>query len=82
MVWVSAGPVICWSLSQFFCYFTPAHLVGGSNCSSKGFCLGLHPNPSTGSLSWLQEKASSGSISPIVRSLNDMEILSDKCQSG
>lgn len=57
--------------SHNFCtIFTPAHLVGRTNCRSKIMWLGWYPSPSFGSLACLQEMDSSGDVSAVARSLN------------
>lgn len=48
--------------------FTPAHLVGRTNCRLKVLWFGWCPSPYTRSLAWLQDMASSGFVSPIAGS--------------
>lgn len=50
--------------------FIPAYLVGSTNFGLKVLWLGWFPYPIIGSLSWLEEVAISGSISPVARSLS------------
>jgi hypothetical protein len=57
--------------SHNFCAaFTPAHLVGRTDCRLKVLWLGWCPSPSTGNLAWFQEMASSGSVFPTGGSLS------------
>jgi hypothetical protein len=62
-----ARGVISWPFLQFLLHFNPAHLVARTTILLLGWCL----SPFTGSLAWLQEMASSGSIFPIARSLSE-----------
>lgn len=48
--------------------FIPVQLLGRKKLWIRFFWLGWCPHSSTGNLSWLQEVAISGSISPIARS--------------
>ena len=49
---------------NFCTTFTPAHLVGRTNCRLEVLWLGWCPSPSTGSLSWLQKMPSSVPYAP------------------
>lgn len=57
---------------NFCSNFIPAHLIGRKDCRLKVLWLCWCPNLSrcSGSLSWLQEMATLGSRSPVVRSLS------------
>ena len=62
--------------SHKFCVtFTPAHLVGRTNCGLEGLWLGCCSSFSIGSLVWLQEMPILGSISPIARSLSYVTLI-------
>ena len=65
-----AGPVIDCPLSQFLYYLYRRTFIGRTDCGSKVLWLGQCPKRPIGSLAWLQEMASSGSVSPIARSLS------------
>lgn len=55
--------VIVW---PFLLIFVPAFLLNGTNVESKVLWVSWCPYPSTGCPAWLQEVASSGSMSPLL----------------
>ena len=57
--------------SSFVCVCVPALLVGRTHFGSKAYLVNGCPYPYTESLAWLQEVATSGSISPTARSLRE-----------
>ena len=62
------GSVIDWLISQSCFLFVSALFVGRKNFGMKVLWVGWCPPTSIGSLTWLQEMATSVSISPTARS--------------
>ena len=60
-------PVIRWPLTISVAIIAPSHLAGKPDCRSNVLCLGCCLSLTTGSLAWLQEMATSGSVSHITR---------------
>ena len=64
--WSQVGLVICWPFLQTLLYLCPCIHLDRTYFGWKVLWVGWCPYPSSGDPTWLQEVASSGSISPLL----------------